>query len=100
MSEYIEITTQNLDADRNTIQEEVKALQNDVKEFAEEISQLNSLWEGPASAAFARQAAEDVEKIKEICSTLAEYIESMEYAAKSYVKCEKTVTDIIDKIRV
>lgn len=100
MNEYVEITTQSLDADKNTLQEEVTQLQNDLKQFVEELNQLGSLWEGPASLTFRQQAASDVENIQAICEEMAEYIESMEYAGRCYERCERQVTGFVDKIRI
>lgn len=100
MNEYVEITTQSLEADKNTVQEEMTQLQNDLKLFAEELDLLSSLWEGPAGRVFRQQAASDIENIQEICEEMKEYIESMEYAGRCYERCERQVTGVIDKIRV
>ena len=47
---------------------------------------MNSLWEGPAAAAYQSRMAEDIENALQVCTELAEYVSCMEYASREYVK--------------
>ncbi|MDD2980433.1 MAG: WXG100 family type VII secretion target [Hespellia sp.] len=100
MSELIEITTGNLNADRETMEQELQGIGEDLKVLLEEMQQLNATWEGAANQAYQAQVASDVENMQELCKCLLQYISCVSYAGTEYIKCEKSVASYIDSIRV
>ncbi|MDO4617061.1 MAG: WXG100 family type VII secretion target [Lachnospiraceae bacterium] len=100
MAEYIEISTDALNRDRNTIESELDQIRAGVNQLREQMEQLGSMWEGPSHDVFLRQFQADYNYILEFQKQLEEYIAAMEYAGKEYKKCESSVLQAISSIRV
>lgn len=100
MPNYIKVSTQRLNQDRDTIQSEMKDISRSIEELAEEMRLLGQTWEGPAWLAFQNQAAADIENMQMIYEKLSVYISHIEFAVKEYQKCENQVNSLVDSIRI
>lgn len=100
MGIQIEIDEGILSSDKNIVAQETLEIEKETEQFLEEMQRLNSLWEGPAHQAYENQAVQTVEQMQRICQELGAYAECMDYAQKQYIKSEREVTDVIDRIRV
>lgn len=69
-------------------------------EMMGDIKRLNSMWEGEAKEAFARQFQRDYAELcymEEVTETL---INDLEQAKSQYVRCEGNVSSIVGAIRI
>lgn len=97
---YIEIETQQLDADGQNMQSNLSSVQNEISRLFEEMQQLDAMWDGPAKLTFKNQMLNDFDEMNSICSNLLEFINNMKSASKEYKMCEKTVAELISAIRI
>lgn len=100
MADYIEIDTLALNRDKQTIQSELDRVQTEINQLKERMVSLGTMWEGPAHNAFMAQFNTDYEFIQEFGNEIGTYIETMGYAQREYQKCESTVSQVIDSIRI
>lgn len=100
MAEYIETATNPLCADKAVMETELSAVRQEIQQLFQEMQELDSMWDGPASQAFAAQFQTDYEIIQEICENLEGFIHCMQYAADEYNKCENTIAEIISAVRI
>lgn len=97
---YIAVDTNILRRDEEIFREQMSLLKQEAETLMREAESLPSMWEGPASQAFADQMKQDYNRIVELCSGLTDYLECMEDAEKYYIQCENDVADIIDALRI
>ena len=100
MSDRIEIETDMLNSDKDSIADEIKEIKNELELLRDDTVGMNPLWEGPAAAAYQSRMAEDIENALQVCTELAEYVSCMEYASREYVSCEQSIESIVNRIRV
>lgn len=96
----IEINIRTLDNDIGDMQNEVKALRDEMKQAFNAVTELDSMWNGPANDAFNRAFQQDNEAMEEMCRTIDSLIGFMENARDEYRKCEVAVSSEIDSIRI
>ena len=58
MSDRIEIETDMLNSDKDSIADEIKEIKNELELLRDDTVGMNSLWEGPAAAAYQSRMAE------------------------------------------
>ncbi|QBE95728.1 hypothetical protein PMF13cell1_01252 [Blautia producta] len=100
MGGYIEVSTEPLSADKGNIAAELNAVRTELQQLFQEMQELDSMWDGPASQAFAVQFQTDYEIMQEIVENLEGFIQCMQYAADEYNKCENTIAELISAIRI
>lgn len=98
MANYIKVSTQRLEQDRDSIQGELEGVRRAVERLGEEMQMLGQTWEGPAWQAFQNQAASDIENMQSVCSKINGFLRHMEYAGKEYRACESQVQDLVNSI--
>lgn len=98
--DYIEISTTNLESDRARVQQCIRQIEKELSDLVGEVEKLNSMWTGPANAAYNNQVVLDQEKLTELLAALADIAECMAFASEEYVKCENHVADMIAAIRL
>lgn len=100
MSNFIKVSVQRLNQDRDTIQNDMKDISKSIKELYDEMQLLGQTWEGPAWQAFQNQVAEDIRNMQDIYEKLSVYLSHMEYAGKQYQQCRNQVGSLVDSIRI
>ena len=100
MAEYIEAATEPLSADKGTMEAELNAVCAELQQLFQEMEGLDSMWDGPASQAFAVQFQTDYQIMQDIIENLKGFIQCMQYAADEYNKCENTIAELISAIRI
>lgn len=100
MSDYIEISTTQLNSDREFIEENIENIQAELESFSEELYNLNGMWTGPSNAAYIQQISKDLERLQEVLNVLSNLVQCMSFAAQEYVKCEDGVADLVASIRI
>lgn len=100
MADIIEINIGTLANDIEDMQTELKALRDEMKFAFDAVTELDSMWNGPANDAFNQKFQQDHEAMNEMCKTIDSLILFMENARDEYRKCEGAVSDEIDSIRI
>ena len=100
MADIIEINIATLANDISNMQSEVKALRGDMKQTFDAVIDLDSMWNGPANAAFNKTFQQDHQAMEEMCGIIDSLIEFMENARDEYRRCEAAVSAEIDSIRI
>lgn len=100
MAGYIEVSTGPLSADKGNMAAELNAVRTELQQLFQEMQELDFMWDGPASQAFAVQFQTDHEIMQEIVENLEGFIQCMQYAADEYNKCENTIAELISAIRI
>lgn len=72
----------------------------ELQQLFQEMEELDSMWDGPASQAFAVQFQTDYQIMQDIIENLKGFIQCMQYAADEYNKCENTIAELISAIRI
>ena len=100
MADIIEINLSSLDSDIEAMTEELGLLRGDMNKAYESVSELDSMWNGPANDAFNKAFVDDKAAMDELCTTIQSLIDFMVNAAKEYRTCESNVSAEIDAIKI
>lgn len=95
-----EVDTNNLRKDVNTLRQYLQVVEQTHAELRDKMTEVSSMWEGPAKEAFHHQFKNDCAELIEVCKQLREVLESMDAAAKEYDSCDGRIKSIIDAIQV
>lgn len=96
----IEISTERLDMDIRTMQDQVDALYNAQTQVFRCLENLNAMWDGTANQVFIAQTNLDRGKLEVLLQNLRNLIECMEYAKSEYQRCQSDVDDKISGLRL
>lgn len=94
----IEIETTALTRDIIDLTGELEDAKKSISTMADDMRQLDSMWDGPANEAFMQQFALDEQYAQELCNMVQKLIECMEYAKKQYDLCETEVGSLVRSI--
>lgn len=94
----IEIETIALNRDIMELTSELEDAKKCISTMADDMRQLDGMWDGPANEAFMQQFALDEQYAQELCSMVQKLIECMEYAKKQYDLCENEVSSLVSSI--
>lgn len=97
---YIEIDTNRLEQDMDTLSSCMERSRQCLKDIADIVGALDGQWEGAANSMFNKRILEEIEFLKEIIKEVAELLECLGYADKEYMECENSVADIIAAVRI
>lgn len=100
MADIIEINIGTLAADIGEMQTELKGLRDEMKAAFDAVTELDSMWNGPANDAFNQAFQQDHQAMDEMCKTIDSLIGYMENARDEYRRCEAAVSEEIDSIRI
>ena len=100
MADRIEIETNLLTQDKETIQNQVRVLKSRMAGLKDQMERLSGMWEGPAKETFMIQFWSDCDFIQDFFSEMDAYVDAMEYARQEYEKCENNVSQIVASIRI
>lgn len=95
----IRVNTDSLDADANSIGEYIRIIEGSISRLEEDYSELDTMWEGPASEAFRKVYNEDIDSLKVITENLKKINNFEIEARKKYENCEQEVGNIVASIR-
>lgn len=96
----IEVNTEVLDNDIDSISDSLSVMQNSIQNMYEEIAELNTMWKGKANQAFNMQFNKDYSTMQEFLKLLDNYIDSLKNASNTYVRCENSVGDIVRSLKI
>jgi WXG100 family type VII secretion target len=100
MADYIEVNIQTLEQDTKDMESAVKQVRGDMDAMFNSVTELDSMWDGPANTAFNQQFNVDKQVFEELCAAIDGIIDSMKNAKDSYRKCEASVSEEIGKINI
>lgn len=99
MADYIEVNVETLEMDIKIMQDTLKQVREDMKGMFDSVSELDTMWDGPANEAFIHQFGIDHQTFQSLCDSVDGIIDSMENAKDAYRKCEGAVKDEINRIK-
>jgi len=94
----IATNTDLMTSDINSLTDELKGARGQLDKMFTEITELDTMWDGPANEEFVRQFAADKTACEELFKTIDSIIECMTYAKNEYVKCDNEIGSIIGAI--
>ena len=100
MSDYIRVSTENINRDRESIQNELNGIERAVNELHQEMQSLAQTWEGSAWQNFQGLVSSDIENMHTVCGKVSGFLSHMEYAFREYQKCENQVQSLVGNIRI
>ena len=100
MSKQITINTNTLNREISALRSHLQAIEQDLGNMYSAVRRLDAMWEGPANEAFRAQFESDRKSMEELCKTIRQIIECMEFAKNKYNQCETNVESIVQSIRV
>lgn len=87
-------------SDISTFEDAVKNITDNYKTMFSEIKALDAMWTGQAHDAFAVQFGQDAENMDDIISYIKEILEDLKFAHKEYTSCERSVSDIVNSMKI
>ena len=96
----IAINTVTLSRDIEQLQNLLNQLEKDRRKLAQEIQELNSMWQGPSNQAFNTQFKTDCTSFENLCKTIREMIQAMEHARTEYELCVNKVNGLVGALRI
>jgi len=100
MAAKIKVNTGSLDQTRKEIEDRLNQTKKSIEEISQAMSTLNSMWEGEVHTAFAKEIAEDIQQLQNMCDGVQDIIRYESNAVTEYNKCEQQVGEIISQIRI
>ena len=96
---HIEISTDALNGDIREFQTQIGGIESETKGLFEAVQTLNSMWTGPANAAFNKQFLQDYDIMMDVVKCLNQYADSLAYASREYQNCEEKVRQTVLTMR-
>lgn len=93
------MNTYTLASDIESLQTELNMIKNDMDKMYDSVRLLDSMWDGPANAAFNEQFNNDQVEMMSFCETIQKVIDSVEYARKEYDNCEMQIGSKISSFK-
>lgn len=100
MAKEIEIDTNILANDIETMQSLLDSINADMDRMYDAVHVLNTMWEGKANAAFNVQFHKDQADMRELCKLIQKIIGYLRFAKDNYNKCENQVSSIVNSIKI
>lgn len=98
--EKIRVNTGRLKTDAEQVLGCIKDMKSEMSKMKESVAQLDQMWDGPSSEAFAKVFQDDMEALNTILENLDKVYEYEVTAKEKYEECENKVSDLISQIRV
>lgn len=99
-ADYMEVDTQELEHDRQTIETEVRQIGIWKQRLEKEMALLWSMWDGPAHEEFRRQMENDREVLEQFLREIESLMQMMTYAVQQYHRCEEQVEQALASVRI
>ena len=100
MGNYMKVNTNRLNTDAEIVAGMISGMKTELSNMKEDVTKLDSMWDGPSSEAFKENFHNDMNSVETIIKNI-ESIYSYEINAKDkYESCENKVGSIIAGIRV
>jgi len=100
MSEVIEVNTSTLEQDVSFLNEQAALIKKNIYKMYAITDELNGMWEGPAKEAFVKNLQVDREKMIEALREAEHIVELINRAVEVYRKCELSVSEEIENLKI
>lgn len=96
----IEIDTLQLRDSTASLRETIAELQAQIGLTSDTLTELDSMWDGPANRAFMAGYEKNRALFNDFCADLEALANALEYAAKAYESCEGQVEELVASIHI
>lgn len=100
MADRIRIHTDRLGTDASRMQGYIENITKEMKEMAQSVAALETMWEGSGRDAFHKAFWDDMEVVEDALESLRTLYEYDINAKKQYEQCERKIASMIADIRV
>ncbi len=100
MADYIEIDISTLSQELQKLENALHLIRKEEKQMFTAMQELNQMWEGLANTIFTQQFERDRLVFDDMCEAVENIAKSIENAIDSYRRCEVSVKDEIDRIKI
>lgn len=100
MENVIEVNTGSLAQDVRDMEEVLSELKMEMDEMDTLIASLNTMWQGAAKNAFTKQYNADRQVWLDMRVNMEEILKGMQNARLAYEKCESSIGQKIDSLRI
>ena len=101
MTEYaIEINTDMLFLDADSIRGEIRSLTRNVNELRMTAELMGGVWEGEAKEAFMSEFRREVSELEDAVKAAERFVSQTEDCGTEYERCERAVADVVRNIRI
>lgn len=97
---YIRVNTTTLRSAAQEMKNNAIDIEQKMREFAEKIQSLNSMWEGPAKTVYVSNVQKSRDEFSSICGQIKSVSAEMEMAASSYERCENNIENAIRNMKI
>lgn len=98
--EEIQQDTRILRREKQEMEEKLRQIKTGMKGICREMQQMETMWDGPAHAAFSQQFNADCQRIESALKEMERLLTCMEQAAEAYGACEKAVEEAVSGISI
>ena len=100
MADKLRVTTQMLHSDAESIKKDIESIKTAVVRMQDEITQLHSMWTGPAHEAFKANLNGDMAGALALVKELETFTSDLDTASDTYKLCSEKVDSYIDSIKL
>ena len=98
MSDKIKVNVDRLEVDADSIREYVDTISDCFAELSEKKSQLDRMWEGPASNNFNLAFDDDLKTLITMINNLYNLYDYANISKQRYQLCERQISDLISEL--
>ena len=99
MSSKVKVNTNRLGSDAESIKKSINSMKKSVANLKGDLKKLNSMWSGPACAAFGMSFTVEIVEMEANINNLNELYNYEKNAQNKYNQCESKVSDHVSKMR-
>ncbi len=99
MSSEIRVDTGRLKRDADSVGNLIRTMERQITDIQSEISQMNSMWIGPAKTAFQKAVSDDIRSAREVLAELKSLQSFESQAREKYDQCEQQVSALVDALK-
>lgn len=98
--EKIKVNTNRLKNDSDQVSDSITKMRSEMSKMIESVSQLDKMWDGPSSEAFAQVFQNDMDALSTLLDNLDKIYKYETTAKSKYDTCENRVSQLITGIQV
>lgn len=98
--EYFEVETNTLRQSAGEAEQGLSDMREKLRALTQSMTELDAMWDGPASETFRARFTEDCAVFQELCEALQDFINGVRDAAGEYDLCEDKVMEAVNAIQV
>lgn len=98
--EKIRVNTNRLKNDSDQVSEGITKMKSEMSKMIESVTQLDKMWDGPSSEAFAQVFQDDMNALNMLLDNLDKIYKYETTAKSKYDTCENGISQLIAGIQV